>query len=159
MDPRRANWNGKSPILSKRSISGVGKLKVRRQRSERPSATFKRIVFQGWAFSLIPATIDEQIRERLRFRTPIFHLSRGIERKCFKFAYPLLCRHARKYFTGLEDNQLSDVQRVMGLLAFNADTQIPVYKVSSLTLQHKSRTLFYFGKWEQTQGSPAIRFS
>ncbi len=41
----------------------------------------------------------------------------------------ILHRHARKYFTALEEHQLADVQRVMGLLAFSADTQIPAYKV------------------------------
>ncbi|XP_074641550.1 E3 ubiquitin-protein transferase MAEA-like isoform X1 [Tubulanus polymorphus] len=37
-------------------------------------------------------------------------------------------KHARKYFTNLEDNQLNDVQRVMGLLAFPSDTQVAPYK-------------------------------
>lgn len=38
-------------------------------------------------------------------------------------------RHARKYFSGqLEDHQLSEIQQVMGLLAFSPDTDIPQYK-------------------------------
>ncbi|XP_064630741.1 E3 ubiquitin-protein transferase MAEA-like [Lineus longissimus] len=37
-------------------------------------------------------------------------------------------RHARKFFTNLEDNQLFDVQRVMGLLAFPSDTNVSPYK-------------------------------
>ena len=49
--------------------------------------------------------------------------------KCFNSYLNILLRHARKYFTG-EESQLTDVQRVMGLLAFSPETQIPVYKVS-----------------------------
>ncbi|CAH1783401.1 unnamed protein product [Owenia fusiformis] len=37
-------------------------------------------------------------------------------------------RHARKYFTNLEEAQLFDVQRVMGLLAFSSSTTIIPYK-------------------------------
>ncbi|XP_060064943.1 E3 ubiquitin-protein transferase MAEA-like [Ylistrum balloti] len=37
-------------------------------------------------------------------------------------------RHARKYFVNLEEDQLSDVQRVMGLLAFPSDTSITSYQ-------------------------------
>jgi len=37
-------------------------------------------------------------------------------------------KHARKHFTNLEDGQLSDVQHVMGLLAFPNDTNIIKYK-------------------------------
>ena len=38
-------------------------------------------------------------------------------------------KHARKFFTGLDDHQMTDVQKVMGLLAFPADTKISPYKV------------------------------
>ena len=38
-------------------------------------------------------------------------------------------RHARKFFSSLEGEQLSEVQRVMGLLAFPADTDVSHYKV------------------------------
>ena len=41
------------------------------------------------------------------------------------------CRHARKYFVGLEDDQLHEVQRVMGLLAFPSNTTIAPYRVSN----------------------------
>lgn len=37
-------------------------------------------------------------------------------------------KHARKYFTNLEDDQLKDVQHVMGLLAFPVVTDISPYK-------------------------------
>lgn len=37
-------------------------------------------------------------------------------------------KHARKYFTNVEDDQLKDVQHVMGLLAFSAETDISPYK-------------------------------
>ncbi|XP_022080728.1 macrophage erythroblast attacher-like [Acanthaster planci] len=37
-------------------------------------------------------------------------------------------RHARKYFSSLEGEQLAEVQRVMGLLAFPADTDVSHYK-------------------------------
>lgn len=37
-------------------------------------------------------------------------------------------RHARKYFTNLEDDQLQDVQHVMGLLAFPFNTELSPYK-------------------------------
>lgn len=37
-------------------------------------------------------------------------------------------RHAKKYFANLEDGQLEDVQRVMGLLAFPSNTNISPYK-------------------------------
>ena len=40
------------------------------------------------------------------------------------------CRHARKHFTNLEEGQLANVQKVMGLLAFTPNTQIEAYKVS-----------------------------
>ena len=39
-------------------------------------------------------------------------------------------RHARKYFSNVaEDQHLSEIQKVMGLLAFPSDTQISPYKV------------------------------
>ncbi|GAB1604254.1 E3 ubiquitin-protein transferase MAEA-like [Argonauta hians] len=37
-------------------------------------------------------------------------------------------KHARKYFTNLEDDQMADVQKSMGLLAFPSDTGISPYK-------------------------------
>lgn len=37
-------------------------------------------------------------------------------------------KHARKHFNGLEEGQNTDLQRVMGLLAFQSDTQIEPYK-------------------------------
>ncbi|KAK2182443.1 hypothetical protein NP493_353g02023 [Ridgeia piscesae] len=37
-------------------------------------------------------------------------------------------RHARKYFTGLDESQLSSLRQVMGLLAFSVDTQIAPYR-------------------------------
>ncbi|XP_076367685.1 E3 ubiquitin-protein transferase Katazuke isoform X1 [Tachypleus tridentatus] len=37
-------------------------------------------------------------------------------------------KHARKYFVNLEDDQLKNVQSVMGLLAFPAETDISTYK-------------------------------
>jgi len=37
-------------------------------------------------------------------------------------------KHARKYFVNLDESQMGDVQKVMGLLAFPADTEIPPYK-------------------------------
>ena len=40
-------------------------------------------------------------------------------------------RHARKYFSTVSEEQhLSEIQKVMGLLAFPSDTQISSYKVS-----------------------------
>lgn len=45
----------------------------------------------------------------------------------------LVCffRHARKYFTSIESDQMPDVQKVMGLLAFSSNTQLKPYKVRS----------------------------
>ncbi|XP_013383305.1 macrophage erythroblast attacher [Lingula anatina] len=37
-------------------------------------------------------------------------------------------KHARKYFNNLEESQMMDVQRVMGLLAFPVDTSISPYQ-------------------------------
>ncbi|KAL5022038.1 hypothetical protein ScPMuIL_001193 [Solemya velum] len=37
-------------------------------------------------------------------------------------------RHARKYFTSIESDQMPDVQKVMGLLAFSSNTQLKPYK-------------------------------
>ena len=37
-------------------------------------------------------------------------------------------KHARKHFSNMEDGQHIDLQRVMGLLAFPADTQVEPYK-------------------------------
>ncbi|ESO95172.1 hypothetical protein LOTGIDRAFT_117625 [Lottia gigantea] len=37
-------------------------------------------------------------------------------------------RHARKYFSNVDSSQIQDIQKVMGLLAFPADTQILPYK-------------------------------
>lgn len=40
----------------------------------------------------------------------------------------LTVRHARKFFTGFEEEQLCDVQHCMALLAFPASTQLSPYK-------------------------------
>lgn len=37
-------------------------------------------------------------------------------------------KHARRHFVGLEEHQMPDVQKVMGLLAFMPDTQVSPYK-------------------------------
>lgn len=47
-----------------------------------------------------------------------------------------LFRHARRYFVNLVDDQLYEVQRVMGLLAYSANTTLPPYKVSSFICLH-----------------------
>ena len=47
-------------------------------------------------------------------------------------------KHARKYFSNLEDGQHMDLQRVMGLLAFLADTQVDPYK-----------SMFDESRWDQ----------
>ena len=36
--------------------------------------------------------------------------------------------HARKYFNGVEENQLGEIQKVMGMLAFPLDTDIGAYR-------------------------------
>ncbi len=41
------------------------------------------------------------------------------------------CRHARKYFLGLDEDQMPNIQRVMGLLAYPIDTKLPAYQVST----------------------------
>ena len=43
---------------------------------------------------------------------------------------PFVFRHARKYFSSqLEEQQLKEIQTVMGLLAFSPDTHITPYRV------------------------------
>ena len=39
-------------------------------------------------------------------------------------------RHARKYFNGVDEDQFSEVQHVMGLLAFSSHTEVASYQVS-----------------------------
>lgn len=53
----------------------------------------------------------------------------------FHFFCLSLFRHARRYFVNLVDDQLYEVQRVMGLLAYSANTTLPPYKVSSFICQ------------------------
>ncbi|KAK2154234.1 hypothetical protein LSH36_274g06049 [Paralvinella palmiformis] len=38
-------------------------------------------------------------------------------------------KHARKYFSNLDDAQMNDVQKVMGLLAYPPDTELAPYKI------------------------------
>lgn len=37
-------------------------------------------------------------------------------------------KHARKYFSALEEGQMAEIQIIMGLLAYSVDTDIPQYK-------------------------------
>lgn len=44
----------------------------------------------------------------------------------------LSARHARKHFSGVEGDQMAEVQLVMGLLAFSPHTNILRYKVTTI---------------------------
>ena len=51
--------------------------------------------------------------------------------KVYNCSFPQFFRHARRYFINLVDDQLYEVQRVMGLLAYPANTTLAPYRVSS----------------------------
>ena len=52
-------------------------------------------------------------------------------------------RHARKYFSMLEKDQLAEIQNVMGLLAFPMDTNLVQYRVSDKQIGSESIWLLY----------------
>ena len=66
-------------------------------------------------------------------------------------------RHARKYFNGVDEDQLSEVQHVMGLLAFSPQTEVESYKVNC-NLMHRVASACQPLVWSKVLLVPTVMF-